>query len=184
VFGHGGAELEAQKLDIPFLGAVPLHMDVRARSDSGQPITATLPDSHHAGIYREIAGRVWDGLRTAAGMAVAKPDLTVNSAGDVLTVAFPGGDSHPLAAEYLRVMSPSAEVQGHAPEQRVTVARKRTVKIRELRPIGNYAVRIVFDDGHATGLYAWDYLAELARDRDTRWAQYLAELAAKGLGRG
>ena len=66
-----------------------------------------------------------------------------------------------------RVMSPSAEVQGHSPSQRVTVPNKRNVKIKELRPVGNYAVRIVFDDGHDTGLFSWTYLAELGRDKAT-----------------
>ena len=84
----------------------------------------------------------------------------------------------------LRVMSPSAEVQGHSAEQRVTVGRKRNVKINELRPIGNYAVRLVFDDGHDTGLYTWSYLRLLGAEKDKRWAEYLKELQAKGLTRG
>ena len=184
IFGHGGAALEAQKLDVPFLGGVPLHIDVRARSDSGQPITATMPDSHHAEIYRELAAKVWAGVQQAAGQAVTAPTLSVNAAGDVMTVKFEGAETYQLSAEYLRVMSPSAEVQGHSPDQRVTVAKKRSVKIRELRPVGNYATRIAFDDGHDTGLFAWGYLEELGRDKDTRWAQYMAELEAKGLSRG
>ena len=81
-------------------------------------------------------------------------------------------------------MSPSAEVQGHSPEQRVTVGWKRNVKIKELRPVGNYAVRIVFDDGHDTGLYTWSYLQTLHEERDKRWAEYLSALAVKGLSRG
>jgi ATP-binding protein involved in chromosome partitioning len=84
----------------------------------------------------------------------------------------------------LRVMSPSAEVQGHSPNQRVTVGKKKSVKIKELRPVGNYAVRIAFDDGHDTGLFAWTYLQTLHRERDARWAVYLAELEQKGLSRG
>jgi ATP-binding protein involved in chromosome partitioning len=74
-------------------------------------------------------------------------------------------------------------VQGHSAEQRVTVGGKRNVKIRELRPVGNYAVRVVFDDGHDTGLFTWPYLAELYREKDRRWAEYLAEVKAKGLKR-
>ena len=101
-----------------------------------------------------------------------------------MTVAFAGGATHVLPAEMLRVMSPSAEVQGHSPSQRVTVPSKRNVKIKELRPVGNYAVRIAFDDGHDTGLFAWSYLDELGREKDKRWAAYLAELEAKGLKRG
>ena len=81
-------------------------------------------------------------------------------------------------------MSPSAEVQGHSPEQRVTVARKRTVKIKDLKPVGNYAVRIAFDDGHDTGLFTWPYLQTLHTERDKRWAEYLSSLAQKGLSRG
>ena len=97
---------------------------------------------------------------------------------------FEGGEPFTLTAEMLRVMSPSAEVQGHSPEQRVTVGWKRSVKIKELRPVGNYAVRIVFDDGHDTGLYAWPYLQTLHDERDKRWAEYLSALAVKGLSRG
>ena len=100
-----------------------------------------------------------------------------------LTIAFDSGESFALAAEYLRVKSPSAEVQGHAPEERKTVPGKRNVAILEVNPIGNYAVRLVFDDMHSTGIYSWDYLLELGRDRDRRWQDYLDELAGKGLSR-
>ena len=84
-------------------------------------------------------------------------------------------------AEMLRVMSPSAEVQGHSAAERVTVGKKRNVKIKELKPFGNYAVKIVFDDGHDTGLFSWGYLETLGREKEKRWAQYLKELEAKGL---
>jgi DUF971 family protein len=100
-----------------------------------------------------------------------------------LTIAFDNGESFDLAAEYLRVKSPSAEVQGHAPEERKTVAGKRNVAILELKSIGNYAVRPVFDDQHSTGIYSWDYLLTLGRNRERYWQDYLAELAAKGLAR-
>ena len=80
-------------------------------------------------------------------------------------------------------MSPSAEVQGHSPEQRVTVAGKRTVRIMRLEPVGNYATRIVFDDGHDTGLYTWTYLRELGENQEARWQTYLSDLAAKKLTR-
>jgi ATP-binding protein involved in chromosome partitioning len=184
IFGHGGARLEAEKLDVPFLGGVPLHMDIRATSDSGKPITATQPDSVHAQIYREIAAKVWANVLAAGGNAVVAPTLSVNGPGDVLNVAFDGGETIQLSAEYLRVMSPSAEVQGHSPDQRVTLGKKRNVKIKELLPVGNYAVKIGFDDGHNTGLFAWPYLAQLGLEKDARWSQYLAELEAKGLTRG
>jgi len=183
IFGHGGAELEAQKLGLPFLGGVPLHMEIRERSDSGRPIVATAPDSPQALIYREIAAKVWGEVQNAAGAAEKAPDLMVSPGSDVLHVAFEGGEKFDLPAEMLRVMSPSAEVQGHSPEQRVTVARKKNVRISELRPIGNYAVRIVFDDKHDTGLFTWDYLRTLGREKESRWAEYLAEMEKKGLSR-
>jgi DUF971 family protein len=100
-----------------------------------------------------------------------------------LTLGYENGVSEAFGAEMLRVLSPSAEVQGHSPEQRVTVGGKRSVAIRDLVPVGHYAVRIVFDDGHDTGLFTWSYLAELAANREERWQAYLDELAAKGLTR-
>ena len=184
VFGHGGAADEARRLGLPFLGEIPLHMDIRAKSDEGQPIVASKPDSVHAQIFRDLAAKAWDELSGAHGKRVTPPSLKVNPGADSLTATFEGGASHELSAEMLRVMSPSAEVQGHSPEQRVTVARKRNVKIRDLVPVGNYAVKIVFDDGHDTGLYTWSYLDQLGREKDKRWAQYLKELEAKGLSRG
>ncbi len=75
-------------------------------------------------------------------------------------------------------------MQGHSPEQRVTVPGKRNVSIAKLEPVGNYAVRIVFDDGHDTGIFTWDYLHQLGHDKEARWQAYLDELAAKGLSRG
>ena len=184
IFGHGGAKLEAEKLDIPFLGGVPLHIDIRTNSDSGRPITATQPDSVHAQIYRDLAAKVWAEVLSVSGKGMKPPKLSVNTAGDVLTVAMDAGDTHQLSAEMLRVMSPSAEVQGHSAEQRVTLGKKRNVKIKELQPVGNYAVRIVFDDGHNTGLFTWPYLDQLGREKDARWAEYLSALEAKGLTRG
>jgi DUF971 family protein len=101
----------------------------------------------------------------------------------VLTVSFDNGDSFALPAEYLRVKSPSAEVQGHSPDERKTVPGKRNVMILEVNPVGNYAVRLVFDDMHSTGIYSWDYLRELGRNQPKYWQDYLDELAAKGMGR-
>ena len=88
-----------------------------------------------------------------------------------------------LEAEYLRVKSPSAEVRGHGPGEGITVAGKRSVLISGLEPVGNYAIRIVFDDGHATGIYSWAYLRELDTDRARIWGEYLQELAVKGMTR-
>lgn len=100
-----------------------------------------------------------------------------------LEVEFDDGTSFALPAELLRVESPSAEVQGHVPSQKVTVAGKRGVGILRLEPVGNYAVRIVFDDGHGTGIFAWPYLHRLGRDQAGIWDAYLAALAAQGLSR-
>jgi DUF971 family protein len=100
-----------------------------------------------------------------------------------LTVAFDGGESYDLAAEYLRVRSPSAEVQGHSPSERRVVAGKRDVEIIELHPVGNYAVRLVFDDLHSTGIFSWDYLFELGQNREQYWREYLGELAERSLSR-
>jgi DUF971 family protein len=101
----------------------------------------------------------------------------------VLAVTFDNGESFELAAEYLRVRSPSAEVQGHSPSERRTVAGKEQVQILELHPVGNYAVRPVFDDMHSTGIFSWDYLFELGQNREKYWQEYLAELAEKHLSR-
>ena len=182
IFGHGGAEAEAEKLGVPFLGGVPLHMDIRATSDDGKPIVAAQPESLHAQIYRDLANRMWSEIQAAEGVLV-KPELALNETNTSLIATFASGDRHELTAEMLRVMSPSAEVQGHAPGQRVTVGGKQNVKIRELRPVGSYAVRIVFDDGHDTGLYSWGYLEELGQEKEQRWGAYLAELEGKGLSR-
>jgi DUF971 family protein len=100
-----------------------------------------------------------------------------------LTVSFDNGETHVLSAEYLRTHSPSAEVQGHSPEQRQTVAGKADVQILKVDPVGNYAVRLVFDDLHETGIFSWAYLLQLGREFETRWPAYLEELAEKGMSR-
>ncbi len=100
-----------------------------------------------------------------------------------LTISFEDGSAFTLPAEYLRVESPSAEVQGHNPDERKTVPGKREVGIMEIVPIGNYAVRLVFDDMHSTGIFSWDYLRELGVEQESRWARYLDELEAKKLSR-
>jgi DUF971 family protein len=110
-------------------------------------------------------------------------ELRLSSDKATFTVAFENGDRFALAAEYLRVESPSAEVQGHAAEQKQIVPGKHAVKIDALEPVGNYAVRIRFDDGHDTGLYSWDYLHELGRDRNKKWAAYIRELRIRKLER-
>jgi DUF971 family protein len=100
-----------------------------------------------------------------------------------LTITFADGEHFDLPAEYLRVKSPSAEVQGHSAEERKTVPGKRDVGIIEVLPVGNYAVRLVFDDLHSTGIFGWEYLLDLGRRHERYWRDYLDELAAKNLSR-
>ena len=101
----------------------------------------------------------------------------------LLEVAFDDGASFCLPAEYLRVESPSAEVQGHGPGQKVIVPARRHVGILRIEPVGHYAVRIAFDDLHDSGIYSFDYLYRLGAEREARWAEYERALAAKGLSR-
>mgnify|MGYP000010222646 CR=1 FL=1 len=110
-------------------------------------------------------------------------ELRLDRRQQVLHVTFDDGASFALPAEYLRVESPSAEVQGHGPGQRVIVPARRHVGIMKVEPVGNYAVRLVFDDLHDTGIYSWDALYELGVERAKRWEAYELALAAKGLSR-
>jgi len=100
-------------------------------------------------------------------------ELRLDKAKKVLTVRFDTGEVFALPAEYLRVESPSAEVQGHSPKEKQVVTGKQDVTITAIEPIGNYAVRLVFDDGHDSGLYSWDWLHKLGCEMDTRWGEYL-----------
>lgn len=101
----------------------------------------------------------------------------------ILTVAFDGGGRFELPAEYLRISSPSAEVQGHSPAERKVIGGKRDVAILSVEPVGNYAVKLFFDDMHDTGIYGWDYLFDLGREYRNRWSTYLRELEERGLTR-
>ncbi len=100
-----------------------------------------------------------------------------------LEVDFDDGSCFVYPAELLRVESPSAEVKGHGPNERRTVPGKRHVGISGLEPVGHYAVRILFDDGHDTGIFSWDYLHRVGQDQDRMWRDYLSALKAQGLGR-
>lgn len=100
-----------------------------------------------------------------------------------LTIAFDDGARYDLSAELLRVMSPSAEVQGHSESERKTVGGKRNVSIIRVDGVGNYAVRIGFDDMHDSGIYSWAFLRDLGRNAEKKFADYLDDLAAKGLDR-
>lgn len=110
-------------------------------------------------------------------------DITANRAARTLTVAFDDGNTFTLSAELLRVHSPSAEVQGHAPGERKIVPGKKLVGFVDLEPVGNYAIRIIFDDGHDSGLFSWDTLYTLGSHAEALWQTYLDELASRGLSR-
>jgi DUF971 family protein len=110
-------------------------------------------------------------------------ELRLKQAEKVLEVGFDDGRRFRLAAEYLRVESPSAEVQGHGAGQKTLVPGRAHVGIIGLEPVGNYAVRIIFDDLHDTGIYSWTYLYQLGVEHDLRWRAYLDALAANGLSR-
>ena len=111
-------------------------------------------------------------------------DIKLHQQSRLMEISFDNGRRFELSYEYLRVYSPSAEVRGHSADQAVLQTGKEQVNIKDIEPIGNYAVKLVFDDGHDTGLFSWVYLQELGREKDAKWAQYLAELEAKGLSRG
>jgi DUF971 family protein len=115
-------------------------------------------------------------LPSILNAAVSDPvptEIKLRSRSRVLRVAFDDGADFELPFEYLRVHSPSAEVTGHGPGQEVLVLGKEAVGIQAVEPVGQYAVKLVFDDGHDTGLYTWRYLYELGRDREQKWARYL-----------
>ncbi|PLX38804.1 MAG: hypothetical protein C0605_07260 [Hyphomicrobiales bacterium] len=110
-------------------------------------------------------------------------EINARDEGRSLHVSFDNGESYDLTAELLRVESPSAEVQGHSPEQKRTVTGKKNVRIKAMQPAGNYAVMIKFDDGHDTGLFSWEYLYEMGTHQEALWQAYLDRLAEEGLSR-
>ncbi|MBY0429624.1 MAG: DUF971 domain-containing protein [Rhodospirillales bacterium] len=110
-------------------------------------------------------------------------EIKLNKADKALDVSFEDGKRFVLPAELLRVESPSAEVQGHSPAERKLISGRRHVGIMKVEPIGNYAVKLVFDDLHDSGIYTWQYLYHLGETKDEIWAGYLAELEAAGLSR-
>ncbi len=110
-------------------------------------------------------------------------EIKLHQKSRILEIAFDDGQRFSLPCEYLRVFSPSAEVRGHGPGQEVLQVGKRDVEIREIEPVGNYAVKLAFSDGHDTGLYSWDYLHELGEKQESSWKSYLARLEAAGASR-
>jgi DUF971 family protein len=146
-----------------------------ARRLPGRPGNSMMAEARAAEAERfsmgEQTGDIWP------------TELRLMDQGKTLRVAFEGGEVFSLSAEFLRVVSPSAEVQGHGPDERITVGGKSKVTVRNVEPVGNYAVRLVFDDGHATGLYTWEYLRQIGVERDRLWSRYLDEIKEKGLAR-
>lgn len=110
-------------------------------------------------------------------------DIRLHQTSRLLEISFDDGKSARLSCEFLRVYSPSAEVRGHGVGQEVLQTGKEDINISAIEPVGNYAVRLVFTDGHNTGLYSWDYLYELAQNYEAMWLDYLGRLAAAGITR-
>ena len=115
-----------------------------------------------------------------SGKSPRPTDITLHQQSRVLDIAFDDGKSFALPCEYLRVFSPSAEVRGHGPGQEVLQVGKRDVNVTAIEPVGVYAVKLVFSDGHDTGIYSWEYLYELGTNQDSFWAEYLAKLEKSG----
>ena len=116
-------------------------------------------------------------------MEATPTEIRIRKKSRLLAISFDDGASFELPFEYLRVSSPSAEVRGHGPGQEVLQTGKENVEINGLAPMGHYALRIIFDDGHDTGLYTWAYLYELGAEYDKRWQDYLDRLSAAGYPR-
>ena len=110
-------------------------------------------------------------------------EIRVKQAERRLEIDFDDGATIDLSAELLRVESPSAEVQGHVPSQKITLGGKKTVGISRIEPVGNYAIRILFDDQHSTGIYSWPYLYNLGQNKNQIWQRYLEALQSQGLSR-
>ena len=115
--------------------------------------------------------------------AVCPTELRSRNCGRTLSIAFDNDETYDLDAEYLRVESPSAEVQGHSPDGRRWIGGKRNVLITDIQQVGRYAAKIVFDDGHDTGIYPWEVLRHLGKFHHQIWPTYLARIAERGLTR-
>lgn len=113
----------------------------------------------------------------------APSEIRVKDKGRVLIVSFAAHGSFEMSAEYLRVESPSAEVQGHNPKEKKIVPGKKDVTITGAEPVGNYAVRLIFSDGHSSGIYAWETFLTLGQKQDELWSNYLKNMEERGLSR-
>ena len=183
VFGHGGARDEAEKLGVPFLGEVPLHMEIRETSDSGKPVTVAAPDSVHAGIFRELAARAWTEVERAKGTLTPPPVLDLTDGGKTLKAAFPGrphvrtAGGIPARREPVgRSPGPLGLAAHHRAEEEARQDHRHDAD-RQLRD----APRLRRRSQHRS-LYV-GLSAPPRREKDSRWGQYLEELAAKGLTR-
>lgn len=123
-------------------------------------------------------GRSYNGI-----MKITPTDIKLRTESKLLDITFDDGSAFSYTFEYLRVHSPSAEVVGHGPGQETLQTGKENIGITGIDPVGHYAIRIVFDDGHDTGLYSWTYLHELGHNREANWKRYLDRLAAAGYAR-
>lgn len=110
-------------------------------------------------------------------------DIRVSKERGIMRIFYHDGMEGELSSEYLRISSPSAEVKGHGPGQEVPQVGKRNVLITNIEPVGRYAIRIIFSDGHDTGIFNWPYLRQLIEEKETRWSDYLQDLNSKGLSR-
>lgn len=155
-----------------------------------QPHIGPSPPKLRAGIgyhctLRKRYGRIAR-VTTMAGLDSTTPlptDIVLRTQSRVLEIAFDNGARYALPFEFLRVYSPSAEVRGHGAGQETLQTGKRNVLLRAVEPVGNYAVKLVFSDGHDSGLYSWDYLLMLGEQHDTLWQDYLDRLAAENASR-
>lgn len=118
------------------------------------------------------------------GVYMQPLEIRVRENKQFLSIAFKADEIYELSAELLRVESPSAEVKGHSGDEKKIVSGKKNVKIKALEPVGHYALKIIFDDGHSTGIYTWEYLQELGETQDSLWSQYLGNLEKLNLTRG
>jgi DUF971 family protein len=164
-----------------FFGVFNFRLDIVLAKYDGLITAFELPTIHscrvHAGIIAPYNSR-------EAPLNMPHPtQLTLHQASRVLEISFDDDASFRLSWEFLRVYSPSAEVRGHGAGQEVLQVGKRAVAITEVEPVGTYAVKLVFSDGHNTGLYAWDYFYDLGKNHDRYWQQYLERLSQAGASR-
>jgi DUF971 family protein len=148
---------------------------------------AGLEKAQSGGKTEVLSVKTWINLDRGKAMRQTQDhwptEIRLKQNGRMLSITFDSGDRYDLDAEYLRVMSPSAEVQGHRPEERLTIGGKRHCRMTGVEPVGTYAVRLIFDDLHSTGIFTWGYLYELGSRHEEKWARYEADLKAKGLSR-